>query len=210
MGAHTTAFPAAASHVAVPSGLERLDATVVMSRLDAIGVEGIAWPWTVEELWGAPGMLRAKIRAVPVPGDQATWAPLLDAALGIVPVVYGGPPTVRMPAHIREVRVAGRAPETAFADIRLVDADTDTVDIVISDEEHRLLAWLSGTRFGALRATAGAGGADSGSGSVQAQEPGAEAGPAPVWEEKDPQALAERVAQEVRRCLEGEMKNPRR
>ncbi|MFE0101630.1 acyltransferase domain-containing protein [Streptomyces sp. NPDC059009] len=151
MADHATPFPGGQLIVQAPEHLEVADASVVMGRLDAIGVEGIAWPWTVEELLSGDGYLRAKIHAPTVSGDQVTWAPLLDAALGVVPVIYGGEPMVRMPAHIREVRVVGEAPETGYVDIRLVDPATDTVDITISDEDGRLRAWLPGTRFGALR-----------------------------------------------------------
>ncbi|WP_229882400.1 type I polyketide synthase [Streptomyces alanosinicus] len=153
MADNAAPFPVEQITVKKPEGLHKADESIVIGRLDAIGVEGIAWPWTVEELLAGDGIIRAKIHAPAVPGDQITWAPLLDAALGVVPVIYGGEPMVRMPAHIREVRVMGEAPETGYVDIRLTDRANDVVDITISDEEGRLRAWLPGTRFGALHPT---------------------------------------------------------
>ncbi|MGK5544576.1 type I polyketide synthase [Streptomyces sp. URMC 127] len=209
MAADAPPFPAGMLRVAVPEGLAAADPSVVTGRLDAIGVEGIAWPWTVEELHTGEGVIRARVHAPTVPGDQVTWAPLLDAALGIVPVIYGGPPTVRMPAHIREVRVVGEAPETGWVDIRLVDPATDTVDIVISDEQGQLRAWLPGTRFGALHEHRGA--ADEGIAEDEAAASGTRApaadGPA-RWRELPPDELAARVHDEVTGRLAREMKMP--
>ncbi|MFF7726759.1 type I polyketide synthase [Streptomyces sp. NPDC008001] len=212
MAADAPPFPAGMVSVTAPEGLTAADPSVVIGRLDAIGVEGIAWPWTVEELLTGEGVLRARVHAPAVPGDQVTWAPLLDAALGIVPVIYGGPPAVRMPAHIREVRVVGEAPETGWVDIRLVDPATDTVDIVISDEEGRLRAWLPGTRFGALHehgAAADDGAAAAGPEPQAADGAQAGAGDDPArWRELPPDVLAARVQEEITGRLAREMKMP--
>ncbi|UBI36164.1 MULTISPECIES: type I polyketide synthase [Streptomyces] len=196
-------FPDAFLTVRAPDGLVTADPSVVIGRLDAIGVEGIAWPWEVRELLQGENVLRAVIHAPAVPGDQVTWAPLLDAALGVVPVIYGGPPTVRMPAHIREVRVVGEAPETGVVDIRLVDPETDTVDIVISDESGRLCAWLPGTRFGALRSEAPAGRAAEAEPTAGPDEPAAV-----DWASLPADALAARIDEEVCGRLAREMKIP--
>ncbi|MFH8786718.1 type I polyketide synthase [Streptomyces roseoverticillatus] len=207
MAADAPPFPAGMLCVAAPAGLTAADPSVVIGRLDAIGVEGIAWPWTVEELHTGEGVIRARVHAPAVPGDQVTWAPLLDAALGIVPVIYGGPPAVRMPAHIREVRVVGEAPETGWVDIRLVDPATDTVDIVISDERGQLRAWLPGTRFGALHENGTA--ADDAAAAPGPEAQGAQAADAPSrWRELPPEELAARVHDEITGRLAREMKMP--
>ncbi|MFI9206047.1 acyltransferase domain-containing protein [Streptomyces sp. NPDC053048] len=210
MSGHAAAFPVSVAKVSPPEGLSAADPGIVMSRLDAIGVEGIAWPWTVEELQVGDGVVRARIHAPAVPGDQVTWAPLLDAALGVVPIIYGGPPTVRMPSHIREVRVVGEAPEIGIVDIHLVEPDTDTVDITISDEQGNLLAWLPGTRFGALRDKAQPDDSATGAG-AEAAEDHASAdstdGPS-AWRNLPREALAARVADEVGARMAREMKIP--
>ncbi|MBX7550430.1 beta-ketoacyl synthase N-terminal-like domain-containing protein [Streptomyces sp. NPDC004232] len=211
MAGSATPFPGGQITVRPPEGLTPADASVVMGRLDAIGVEGIAWPWTVEELLSADGHLRARIHAPTVPGDQVTWAPLLDAALGVVPVIYGGEPMVRMPAHIREVRVVGEAPETGWVDIRLVDPATDTVDITISDEDGLLRAWLPGTRFGALRP--GGQAVEDGEQPGETRDaavtaPDGEASAALAWRTLPADELTSRVAQEVVGRLAREMKIP--
>ncbi|MEU8547520.1 acyltransferase domain-containing protein [Streptomyces roseoverticillatus] len=207
MAADAPPFPAGMLSVTAPAGLAAADPSVVIGRLDAIGVEGIAWPWTVEELHTGEGVIRARVHAPAVPGDQVTWAPLLDAALGIVPVIYGGPPAVRMPAHIREVRVVGEAPETGWVDIRLVDPATDTVDIVISDEQGQLRAWLPGTRFGALHENGAA--ADDAEAAPGPEAQGAQAADEPArWHELPPEELAARVHDEITGRLAREMKMP--
>ncbi|MFC5146729.1 type I polyketide synthase [Streptomyces aureoversilis] len=212
MAADAPPFPAGMLSVTPPRDLTAADPSVVIGRLDAIGVEGIAWPWTVEELLTGDGVIRARVHAPAVPGDQVTWAPLLDAALGIVPVIYGGPPTVRMPAHIREVRVVGEAPETGWVDIRLVDPATDTVDIVISDEQGQLRAWLPGTRFGALHENGAAADDDATTPGREAQAAdgaaaSAEDDPA-RWRELPADVLAARVGEEIIGRLAREMKMP--
>ncbi|MET9646235.1 type I polyketide synthase [Streptomyces syringium] len=207
---HASAFPASVARVSPPEGLAAADPAMVMSRLDAIGVEGIAWPWTVEDLQVGDQVVRARIHAPAVAGDQVTWAPLLDAALGVVPIIYGGPPTVRMPSHIREVRVVGEAPEVGVVDIHLVDPETDTVDITISDEQGALLAWLPGTRFGALRdkAQAAETAAIDDAGVVEENASADAATPSSSWRDLPEEALAERVAAEIGARMAREMKIP--
>ncbi|MFE2944546.1 type I polyketide synthase [Streptomyces sp. NPDC059255] len=206
MGQSAAPFPPGLFAFTVSRDLEAVDPSIVMGRLDAIGVEGIAWPWSVKELMTAEGSLRARIHAPVVPGDQVTWAPLLDAALGVAPVIFGGPPTVRMPAHIREVRVADDAPETSYVDIQLVDPATNTVDITISDEEGHLRAWLLGARFGALHNFEQLGAAAD-KGLADAHEP-ATTGTLSreTWQSMSGDALAARVTEEVVTCLAREMK----
>ncbi|ARZ71987.1 hypothetical protein SMD11_6411 [Streptomyces albireticuli] len=213
MAENSAPFPAELVSVPAPQGLTPADPSIVIGRLDAIGVEGIAWPWTVEELLTGDGVIRARVHAPAVPGDQVTWAPLLDAALGIVPIIYGGPPMVRMPAQIREVRVVGEAPETGIVDIRLVDRATDTVDITVSDEAGRLLAWLPGTRFGALRANGAATEEAAGTPVAEAAaETGAAAGAGDdgpeQWGNLPGDVLAARVREEILGRLAREMKMP--
>ncbi|GGP76094.1 type I polyketide synthase [Streptomyces abikoensis] len=210
MGGHASAFPSSMAKVLPPDGVSAADPGIVMSRLDAIGVEGIAWPWTVEELLVGDAVVRARIHAPAVSGDQVTWAPLLDAALGVVPIIYGGPPTVRMPSHIREVRVVGEAPEVGIVDIHLVDPDTDTVDITISDEQGRLLAWLPGTRFGALRDRAAPADTTAQTEAGHAEEHVSQGGTDArlAWHELPPEILPERIADEIASRMAREMKIP--
>ncbi|MHA7961763.1 acyl carrier protein [Streptomyces sp. L500] len=115
-----------------------------------------------------------------------------------------------MPSHIREVRVVGEAPEVGIVDIHLVDPDTDTVDITISDEQGRLLAWLPGTRFGALRDRAAPADTAAQTESGHAEEPVSQGGTDArlAWHELPLEILPERIADEIASRMAREMKIP--
>src|SRR5262249_50941930 len=131
-----------------PSGLaEVLDPDCVMDRLRTIGVVGIGFPWQ------ARGGLRSRgPLLVPVAPDPAglmgarAWGSLFDAGLPAAPIVFPGPPRLRMPGRLREVAVYGGPPPEALVSVRLVDvqwaggqADDAEVDVTIADPDGAVL-----------------------------------------------------------------------
>jgi 6-methylsalicylic acid synthase len=140
------------------AGTERLDPIEVMARLVAIGVDGIGFPWRVDALRRGDEVLSATVTADPDHAEKATWASLFDAALSVAPLLFPGPPLLRMPGRLREVAVLGEPPAVGFVGVRLrgTEGTTAIVDIEIADEDGRVLARLAETAFGAVDRTADA------------------------------------------------------
>jgi acyl carrier protein len=103
--------------------------------------------------------------------EATTWGSLFDAALSAAPMVFPGPPRLRMPGQLREVAVHGDPPREALASIRRrrvrwdgSQADDVEVDITLADPQGTVVARLSGVRFGGVRQAAlpaDGGGADT-------------------------------------------------
>ena len=144
-------LPAAAAEVLEPG--------CVLHRLHAIGVVGIGFPWQVREVRRSAKRLLARIAADPDRLMEATtWGSLFDAALSAAPMVFPGPPRLRMPGRLRAVSVYGDPPQEALASIGLRQvrwaddqADEMEVDITLADLAGIVLARLSGVRFAAVR-----------------------------------------------------------
>jgi 6-methylsalicylic acid synthase len=131
---------------------EVLDPGCVMGRLRDIGVDGIGFDWAVREIRRAPRRLLTRLTAVP------TWASLFDAALSAAPVVFPGPPLLRMPGRLREVTVYGAPPPEVLVSIRLRRAEGKAgdveVDLTLAGLDRTVVARLSGVRFGVVRQAA--------------------------------------------------------
>lgn len=138
---------------------ESLSPDFTVDRLASIGVAAMGFPWAVEELRRGPGELLARVRAADDEQEQPTsWASILDAALSIASVAFDGPPTLRMPAHIREVALRGNSPARVLISVRVAEgtAAEDTVHVEIGDETGRVVATLTGLRYGVLDGDPGA------------------------------------------------------
>ncbi|MPZ81259.1 MAG: acyltransferase domain-containing protein [Actinophytocola sp.] len=141
---------------------ETLDPDCVMDRLHAIGVVGIGFPWRVLEVGRAPKHLVARVAADPgTVMDTTTWGSLFDAALSAAPIVFPGPPRLRMPGRLRAVVVHGDPPPEALIGIHLVDvrwvrgqANDVDVDVEIADLDGFVVARLSGVGFGVVQQAA--------------------------------------------------------
>jgi 6-methylsalicylic acid synthase len=141
---------------------EPLDPGCVMDRLDAIGVVGIGFPWQVRAVCRAADHLTARVAADPDRAMNAnTWGSLFDAALSAAPVLFPGPPRLRMPGRLAEVAVYGDPPPEALVGVRLADVRWDgdqaadvVVDITVADGAGVVAARLSGVRFGVVQQAA--------------------------------------------------------
>jgi 6-methylsalicylic acid synthase len=131
---------------------ERLDPNYVTDRLASIGVAAMGFPWTVERIRRGRDELFLRVVANP----SRTWASLTDAALSAASVVFSGPATLRMPAHIRQYTVAGRPPAEAVISARVQPGSTDTVDVWIATPDGEVVATLFGLRYGVLEGDDGA------------------------------------------------------
>jgi 6-methylsalicylic acid synthase len=128
----------------------------VMERLVEIGVDGVGFPWKVDDLRHGGESLLARVSADPHGAMPLnTWSSLLDAALSIAPMVFPGEPRLRMPGSLREVVVYGAAPSEAAVSVRLIassgDGDMVEVDIVIAAPDGTVAAKCTGVTFEAVQ-----------------------------------------------------------
>ncbi|WP_410569618.1 type I polyketide synthase [Amycolatopsis sp. cmx-4-61] len=134
---------------------EDLPTGYVIDRLATLGVAAMGFPWAVEEIRRGEGTLVVTVDTDPGSDEPpATWAPLLDGALSAASVAFGGPPILRMPAHIHRVTLAERSPSRAKVTVRVV-AD-DTVDVEIADLDGTVVGRLTRLKYGVLDSEAGA------------------------------------------------------
>ncbi|MER0448731.1 type I polyketide synthase [Streptomyces sp. Edi4] len=137
---------------------EVLDNRFTIDRLAGIGVAAMGFPWEVKEMRRSAGEIFAVVAAGPDGAPPSSWASVLDAALSIASVVFPGEPVLRMPAHIREAAVAGECPAEVLLHVAIAEgaAAVDTVDVSIAATDGRLLARLTGLRYGVLDGDPGA------------------------------------------------------
>ncbi|WP_217711520.1 type I polyketide synthase [Actinomadura sp. NAK00032] len=113
------------------------------------GIGGYGFSWTVEELHRGDGELIATLTAP----AGSSWAPLLDGALTMTPLLLPDDESLRMPAHIAAAGVEGEPPHRALVHARL---NGDRIDVSIADESTRVLARIGGLRFDLLDGPPGA------------------------------------------------------
>jgi 6-methylsalicylic acid synthase len=132
---------------------ELLDPNYAVDRLASAGVTAMGFDWTVTELRRGMGELFAVVRtAEDRTHKPATWAPALDAALSIASIAFVTEPGLRMPAEIRQVTLSGECPGPVLISVRTVhDANAgDVVDVDIAAVDGKIVARLSGLRYGIL------------------------------------------------------------
>lgn len=143
----------ATPHRPVPAAttpLRAADPAEVGKHLASVGVPTMAFHWTVDRLARGQGAVSATA-TVDRPGTG--WAPLLDAALSIAPLVHPGPAVLRMVSQLGTVQVSGEAPATAQIHIRPDAADPSALDVLIGDPEAGAAIRLTGLSYAGLEAT---------------------------------------------------------
>ncbi|WP_329172493.1 type I polyketide synthase [Streptomyces sp. NBC_01477] len=154
---HTTATSVPARRAQAPQGLATgtplgvADPGDVQRHLASVGVPTMGFDWTIEELARGEGLLRARVSVEQPQRAEPTWAPLLDAALSIAPTAIPGPAALRMVASFDEIGTDG-APPTGPATVQVTadPAREDTVDVLVADAGGRVVAWVSGLRYGGM------------------------------------------------------------
>ncbi|GGW54704.1 phthiocerol synthesis polyketide synthase type I PpsA [Streptomyces lucensis JCM 4490] len=154
---HTTATALAASDSAPPRGLppgtalDAADPADVQRHLTSVGVPTMGFDWTIEELARAEGRVRARVRVRQPERAEATWAPLLDAALSIAPTAVPGPAALRMVASFEELAADGAPPDgPSTVEVVADPAREGIVDVLVKDADGRVVAWVSGLRYGGM------------------------------------------------------------
>ncbi|MCP3801299.1 SDR family NAD(P)-dependent oxidoreductase [Allokutzneria sp. A3M-2-11 16] len=126
------------------SASSELPPDYVITRLAELGVAAMGYPWRFSELRRGDGVLTGRV------STDGGWASILDAALSMASVVFGGPAVLRMPSRLARFGVSGVAPTSASISVRIVDQST--VDVWVSGDDGS--AWLEGLRYGELTAEA--------------------------------------------------------
>ncbi|MEC3982036.1 type I polyketide synthase [Amycolatopsis sp. H20-H5] len=128
----------------------------VIDRLAGIGVAAMGFPWQIDELRELDGQ---ELLAFVDSGFEKpdTWGSVLDAALSIASVVFAGPPILRMPAGIRQVALDGESPSKVVIHVRVAEGrENDTVHVDIAAEDGKVVATMTGLRYGVLDGDPGA------------------------------------------------------
>ncbi|WP_020663221.1 type I polyketide synthase [Amycolatopsis benzoatilytica] len=111
----------------------------------ARGVDGYGFPWKVESLHRNDRELLASMQC-----DGGSWAEVLDGALTITPLLLPDDELTRMPSNIRRFVVAGNPLSRLLVHAWTSEEAPDTVDVLIANEDGRVVAEITGLRFGVL------------------------------------------------------------
>ncbi|MFF1712014.1 type I polyketide synthase [Streptomyces sp. NPDC058268] len=154
---HTTATAAPASGAELPqdppagSAPTPADPDDVQRHLASVGVPTMGFDWTIKELARGEGLLTARVLVEQPERAEATWAPLLDAALSIAPTAIPGPAALRMVASFEEIATDGPPPAgPVTVDVSADPVREDTVDVRVRDADGRVVARVSGLRYGGM------------------------------------------------------------
>ncbi|MCN0178600.1 type I polyketide synthase [Salinispora arenicola] len=184
--------PLAGTVATPPAGGVVADVGLVAAHLSAVGVPATAFAWTVDRLITADGGLRARVR---FPESAGGWAAIVDAAVSIAPVVFPGPPRLRLVESAESVTMAGAPPTVAVIDVIHDASREDTASVLVSAPDGTIVAQVDGLRYPVVPA------APDG----PADQPGAGGGSLAGME---PDELRERLIDEVRAAIATEMKLP--
>lgn len=149
-GSASTPDHASVLETAAAQSNSSLDPHFVVDRLAELGVADMGYPWQIETLRQGETTLFATATA----DLDRSWAAVLDAALSMASVIFPGPATLRMPAHIDRVTLTGPAPRRADIAVRLRPDQPTTVDVVVAGDDSA--ATLIGLRYAELTASPGA------------------------------------------------------
>ncbi|QKV74047.1 type I polyketide synthase [Amycolatopsis sp. Hca4] len=129
---------------AVPAGADE-----VLDLLRPLGVSGLAFDWTVDDLRHDDAVVHA---TVSTPGRAPHWAVVLDAATTLASLPLARQGVHRMPASIESVGWTGAPPPSAHLVARLRSGTVDTIDLDLRGADGESAARVTGLRFGVLDA----------------------------------------------------------
>ncbi|WKG01540.1 type I polyketide synthase [Mycolicibacterium sp. HK-90] len=118
----------------------------VIDTLAELGVAAMGFDWDIKDLRRGDGELLARVSSESDGSQPTTWASLVDAATSAASTSFDGPPRLRMPARIEQVRVLGVPPATAMLSVRRRPGTT-TTDVAITDESGAVLLAIDGMTF---------------------------------------------------------------
>jgi 6-methylsalicylic acid synthase len=164
----------------VPEALEQFDIAAIKSRigaklannfsidyLDKVGVTAMGFPWAITEHLGNLKEMIARVDVnpdiadgTPLPWDEYSWAPILDAATSVGSTIFMDRPALRMPAQIEKVLFFNNAPPPKTGYLYVEEA-TDTalaVHVSVLTEDGKMVAKFQSMRFSEIEGTVGVSG----------------------------------------------------
>ncbi|WP_243715075.1 type I polyketide synthase [Micromonospora sp. KC207] len=171
--------------------MEPGDPGSIHRRLAEVGVPSTGFDWSVEELLSGYGVLRARVRSA----GSSTWAPVLDAVMSVAPAVFPGVPQLRMVVYVDEVLLTGEPPEVTLIEVALDPDRPDTANALVADAQGRVVASLPGLRYPVIDQPV-----------APSQDSSGEVEEAVSFAGLSDEQLHERVFDEVRRQIAGEMR----
>ena len=144
----------------------KLKSSFTTDYLASVGVPAMGFPWVVNEHFGTKQEMLAKVNVSPstdsgspLPWDDGSWAPILDAATSIGSTIFFDLPRLRMTSAVDSFEILPGASPPRHGYIHVVASSNkaqSAADITIHDENGKALAVLRQMQFMEIEGTPGA------------------------------------------------------
>ncbi|KAE8371950.1 hypothetical protein BDV26DRAFT_298321 [Aspergillus bertholletiae] len=133
----------------------KLENNFSIDYLASVGVSAMGFPWVVTEHHGDLDEMVARVDVSPhdssgeVPWDKSSWAPILDSATSVASTLFFDNPQLRMPAHVKEVKILVERPppKTAWLYVKKsLDSDY-AAHISICNDDGTIFLQVNSMRF---------------------------------------------------------------
>ncbi|OGM40961.1 hypothetical protein ABOM_010478 [Aspergillus bombycis] len=139
----------------------KLEDNFSIDYLASVGVSAMGFPWVVTEHHGNLDEMVARVDVSPnngsgeIPWDKSSWAPILDSATSVASTLFFDNPRLRMPAHVKEVKILVEQPPPKIAWLYVKKAtDSDyAAHISICNEDGTVLLQVNSMRFSEIDGT---------------------------------------------------------
>ncbi|KAE8365544.1 hypothetical protein BDV27DRAFT_102722 [Aspergillus caelatus] len=131
--------------------------------LASVGVPAMGFPWVITEHHGDLDEMVARVDVSPnngsgeVPWDEGSWAPILDSATSVASTLFFHNPRLRMPAHVKEVKILVEQPppKTAWLYVKKATASDYAAHVSICNESGTVLLQVNSMRFSEINGAPG-------------------------------------------------------
>ncbi|KAF7591328.1 hypothetical protein BBP40_001652 [Aspergillus hancockii] len=133
----------------------QLEDNFSIKYLASVGVSAMGFPWAITEHHGNLDEMVALVDASPdsnngeTSWDIQSWAPILDSAMSVASTLFFDEPRLRMPAHVKEVKVLVQQPPPKIASLYVKKAtDSDyTAHILVCNEDGTVFVQVNSMKF---------------------------------------------------------------
>jgi 6-methylsalicylic acid synthase len=140
---------------------KQLEENFSIKYLASVGVPAMGFPWAVTEHHGDPDEMVALVDTSPNSDNRETswdihsWAPILDSATSVASTLFFEEPRLRMPAHVKEVRILVQQPppKIAYLYVKKATGSDYTAHISVCNENGTVLVQVNSMRFSELEET---------------------------------------------------------
>ncbi|KAE8148403.1 hypothetical protein BDV25DRAFT_168491 [Aspergillus avenaceus] len=144
---------------------EVLKSSFSVDYLASVGVTSMAFPWVVTEHRGNLNEMIARVDVAPkgggggeAPLDHRSWAPILDAATSVASTLFFDKPRLRIPTHVKNLRVLVQRPPRRIGWL-LINKATEhdlTAHVNICDETGTIVLQIISMKFAEIEEATGA------------------------------------------------------